>query len=263
VKPQNFILIKQMENKLLQLPVTISDRLTPAEKEALMANFQPKIKTLEQKDLIGPVESAIMKAYVVMGQNAPDTYPIVVKEVIKELKEGFSWLTVDQVCLAIDAGSKGKLDDVVFISVHNICVWIHKWNQKYRTEAIQKQKQFEEQQDKQFDLDRHKLELIKFEAAILFYYNNQSTSIFKDNYGVLSAYYRHLDKKGLILMKNSRKIEIFEEVQKNFKIAEVEQKQIDEPIDEKKTAQAIALKEIFADWFDFGYDLEYELKRNN
>jgi len=252
-----------MENKLIQLPVTISDRLTPAEKEALISNFQPKIKTLEQKDLITPVESAIMKAYVVMGQNAPDTYPIVVKEVIKELKDGFSWLTVDQVCLAIDAGSKGKLDDVVFISVHNICVWIHKWNQKYRTEAIAKQKQFEEQQEKQFDLDKHRLEIIKFEAAILFYYNNQSTSIFKDNYGVLSAYYRHLDKKGLILMKNSRKLEILEEVQNNFKKAEVEQKQFEEPIDEKKTAQAIALKEIFTDWFEFGYDLEYELKRNN
>lgn len=249
-------------NSIVKRTDVFATDVSPIQKDALAAHYNPKIKELAKRDFAKEIIQAITKAYVVTGSRVPDTFEMICDEVISELKSLFTTYTVEEVCMAIDMGSKGKLSDkeeVIYVSVTNILRWIHRFNDLVRKEAIYKQRQFEEKQEKIEDQKQSDVKVKDFEKAIIRYYESFPIGFKAQSKGYLAAMYRHLDKKGLIMLTVDRKKAIFNAV---IKIKD-RTKWMRKPLLEltaKELSEYRALYIVFVEWKELGFNLKEEIK---
>lgn len=184
--------------------------LLPIEKDSLAAYQHPKIKEVSKSDMAKPIGIALTKAYFNMGSSAKDDFELLLDEVLHELKKNFTTFSVEDICLAIDLGSKGKLgDEFVHVHVKAVLKWIWLYNDKYRREAIHKQRKHEEEQEKLKEIANKEKEEKDFEANIQKLYNAFPKGFKTRNKGSLAACYRHMDNKGLCNLSNKSKNEIY------------------------------------------------------
>lgn len=250
----------------------ISTTLTQEHKEALDAYFCAKLREVNKADIITPIKSAVQRAYIVLGQGknmAAGELTLMLDELIKELKTGCFTFTIEEVCLAIDAGVKGKLNELKeipqpIISVTNIIGWIWIWNEKVRVHAIDQQKRWEEKNNEE-EIKRKRLDgNNRLDAEI-----EKAKENFKENSETLdqipkvlrACYYRRIREKntgGLLersLLEQIKAVaeaqhDTFEELPKEEQkhltsSREVEKFNRERDSEVKITAQSIALKEVF------------------
>lgn len=189
--------------------------LLPLEKDALIAHQNPRIKEVGKADMAAPIGVALTKAIMVMGSRVKVDFEIMLDEVLHDLKRNCTTFTVEEVCLAIDLGSKGYLGDE-FVHVHTRAVikWLWLFNDKYKREAIHKQHKHEEQLAKQAELANKEKEEKEFEANIQKLYNAFPKGFKTRNKGSLAACYRHMDKKGLVNLTVKQKKDIYDRILK-------------------------------------------------
>lgn len=235
--------------------------LSPTETESLKAHYFPKIKEVKRVDLVDPIGMAITKAYVVRGQKMDDLFESMVDEITHELKSNYTWLTVEEFCLAIDLGSKGKLEsEFVHISVHNILKWVWLYNEKIRRPALSAQRKHEEEQAEKLEESQRKEKISIFESVIIGKYNGSPESLASDNYGTMASYYRHLDSKKLIALSNEQKKILFDEAKK---IKEEDNKNLEEfkPITIEYTVEDIARAKALVLQFEIWKFEDFDLKK--
>ena len=188
---------------------------------------------------------------------------------IKELKIGCFTFTIEEVCLAIDAGVKGKLNKLneipqPIVSVTNIIGWVWIWNEKVRIHAIDQQKRWEEKNNQE-EVERKRVDgNIRLDAEI-----NNAWENWKVNPGTIeqipkqlrACYYRRIrEKKEWSLLDRSLLDQIkavseaqhdtFEELPKEeqrhlINTRQVEKFNRERDSEIKITAQSIALRELF------------------
>lgn len=253
-------------SSLVKIPEKFAANLLPLEKNALTAYYQLKIKEVTKLSMVQPLSEAITKAFIVMGSTPKDDFQLIVEEVLNELKTSFSTFTIQEVCIAIDLGSKGKLgDEFVHVHIKAILKWIWLYNEKIRREAIHKQKEYEEKTEKQLQEFEHKEKIRMFEATIIGRYNGFPESLINDNYGEMAAYYRHLTKRVQVNVPLEKKNELFAAAEKikeeDRLLAEQNFRSIKIEYTSKQIAEANALKYLFASWQFEKYDLGADLRR--
>jgi len=243
----------------LVVPIKINPALSSIENEALLAYYNPKIKELKKVDFVKSISQSITKAYMVMGSSPKDDFEMIVGEIVNDLKANYTVFTVQEICLAIDLGSKGKLgDEFVHVCVKGVLKWIWIYNDKHRRESIHKQRRFEEAQAKITAEADRLAEIQKFEELILKYYDEFPSSFKNESKGRIAAMYRHLDKKGLIKMSDKEKKEIFAGVLSIKDRTKWSKKGLLE-ITAKELSEYRALRRTFKAWKEFGLDLKSEL----
>lgn len=249
----------------------ISTSLSPTHKTAIEAYFCPKIHALKKTDMVSDLKNALQRAYVILGTgknlDERDTL-LMLDELIKELKEGASTFTVQEVCLAIESGVKGKLNDLSqitqpVISVTNIIKWIWLWNDKVRREAIHEQRKFEDQNRQ----DEEEAKRIKGNAILdaeieICYENWKSNNETLDHVPepLRACYFRRLrERDGKLLEKEimeqikiiaESRHDTFEELPKLEQKYMIRERLVTKFEDERtsqvrQTAQSIALLEVF------------------
>lgn len=189
--------------------------LLPLEKDALIAHQNPRIKEVGKVDMAKPIGIALTKAITVMGSQVKEDFELMLDEVLHDLKRNCTTFTVEEVCLAIDLGSKGYLGDE-FVHVHTRAVikWLWLFNDKYKREAIHKQHKHEEHLQKLAEIANKEKAEKEFEADIQKLYNAFPKGFKTRNKGSLAACYRHMDNKGLCNLTNKEKNEIYEGILK-------------------------------------------------
>lgn len=243
----------------LAIPVKISPSLSTLENEALLASYNPRIKELKKVDFVKTISQAITKAYMVMGSSPKDDYEMIVEEIVNDLKANYTVFTIQEICLAIDLGSKGKLgDEFVHVCVKGVLKWIWLYADKFRREAIHKQKLFDEKLAKETEEADRLANIRSFEETILAKYEAFPESFKKESKGTIAAMYRHLDKKGIIKMSDKEKKEIFAGVLRIKDRTKFSKASILE-ITAKELSEYRALRRLFRAWKSFGLDLKSEL----
>ncbi len=274
--------------------ITYSTELTVVEKQSLMAFEMPKIKDLAKTDMVDMISDAISRAYININQSADKDNPkndLLIKRqmassLINDLKDSFGTFSVEEVCLAIDMGSKGKLNNLTEIiqpvmSLTNILAWIWLYRDKIRREAQHKQKEYEEKEAKKQEQIDHLAKMLDFETVIIGRYNGFPDSLLNDNYGVKASYYRHLDKLKLFDLPIEKKKELFDKAVKIKEANESEMKAEYEALfqmgkqereergktrilriefTEKEIAESLALDYLFDFWQFEGYNLKEALQ---
>lgn len=192
-----------------------SPSLLPLEKDALIAHQNPRIKEVGKSDMAKPIGIALTKAITVMGSQVKEDFELMLDEVLHDLKRNCTTFTVEEVCLAIDLGSKGYLGDE-FVHVHTRAVikWLWLFNDKYKREAIHKQHKHEEHLQKLAEIANKEKAEKEFEADIQKLYNAFPKGFKTRNKGSLAACYRHMDKRGLVSLSVEEKKQIFNRILK-------------------------------------------------
>ncbi len=269
-------------NKLSIISYSID--LTVAEKSSLIAFDKPKISALTKVDMVDQLSDAVARGYVNLNQSADKNDPKnallvqrqMVSSLISDLKDSFGTFSVEEVCIAVDMGSKGKLNNLTEIiqpvmSLTNILAWVWLYRDKIRREAIHKQKQHEEKEAKENDLKNQEEARLKFEATILKIYEEFPNGFKTKNKGSLAWIYRHLDAKGLIKLSEPAKWEIYNQVlkirdrAKNLRYPKDSGLRLPDyaAITELDLSAYRALYKVFEDWKEFEYDLKEELRIAN
>jgi len=243
--------------------------LTPRERVVIEVSVLPRIKDLKAVQLDIPIREAITNAYFIKGitnVTSTDITKILVY-VVKTLIGSFSTYRVPEICQAIELGARGELfsdNDMNTVSPENIFKWIHRYNDKIKREAIDKQRHYEDKLEKEKEESQHLARIKLFEDEILAQYDKLPEVLENVNYGLLASYYRHLDKKGLIKLTLERKKEIFATAEK---MKEEDTKEAAETFTgikieytAKEIAEANALKVVFKEWKEIEIDLAEELK---
>lgn len=179
-----------------------------------------KIKELKKSEFSDKIKEAIIQGLIVLGQKQDSGQITVTTDcLINELKHKLNHYTPDEVILAIDYGTKGKLCEFSTLqypvmSVTNCLKFIKLYNENIRREAVHNQKEEEAKQEKIISDIEREAKIKAFEAeiakALLFtqeQLNNLPT-------GLKASYFRHLDKTGRIEMNNEQRYEILAECDK-------------------------------------------------
>lgn len=248
-----------MKTTSLAIPSKICPSFSQIQNEVLSAYYKPKIKGLKKSEFSKTISKAVTKAYMVMGHTPKDDFEIIVEEIVRDLKANYTTFTVEEVCIAIDLGSKGKLgDEYVHVCVRGVLKWIWIYYDIFRRDTLQKQELYEKKLDKEMEESKHKEYLKELDVKILLTYSGFPESFKNINKGIAAAMYRQLDDKGLIKMSAQEKISIHAGI---IKIKErMWRKAKLSVITPKELSEYRALKRTFAQWKDFGFDLIGELE---
>lgn len=224
------------------------------------------IKDLKQDQLRIPLVEAIAQALFIKQNNdvGPDAQKEMADYVAKVLKESFTTYRIAEVCQAIELGARGELyseQDMNVVSPENIFKWIHRYNEKIRREAIEKQKRHEEKLSKELEEMQRQEKLKTFEDIIIGKYQGFPETFKNESKGALAAMYRHLDKKGLILLSVEVKKNIFNQVLKIKDRTKWMRKPLLE-LTAKELSEYRALKIVFKDWKEMQINLREELSEN-
>ena len=250
----------------------ISPTLSGEYKEALTAYFCTKIREVNKADIISPIKIAMQSAYVVIGQGkslGAGELTLIIDELIKEIKISCATFTIPEVCLAIDAGVKGKLNDLKeipqpIISVTNIIAWIWIWNERVRIHAIDQQKRWEEKNNQE-EVERKRVDgNSRLDTEITNAWENWKANpktIDQIPEALRACYYRRVKEKSTgVLLERSLMEQIkavaearkdtFEELPKldqkeMMRNREVEKFNRERDAEVKIIAQSLALKEVF------------------
>lgn len=244
----------------------ISPTLTPREKSVIEASIFPRIKELKQDQLRIPLVEAIAQALFIKQNKdvGPDDQKEMADYVAKTLKDCFTTYRVPEVLQAIEMGARGELfseQDMNVVSPENIFKWIQRFNEKIRREAIHKQKIHDDKLALIKEETDHQAKIRDFESVIKGHFLGFPESLKNENYGSLAAYYRHLDKKGLVKLSLEVKKKIFAEAENIKETDKTLAEQLHEGIKieytSKEIAEAMALKEVFQEWKDFEFELNF------
>jgi hypothetical protein len=177
------------------------------------------VKDLKAEQVTQPIRTAIASAAMIKGTGKMTGQDL--KEIgdyiAKSLKESFTTYRINEVCKAIELGARGDLEhegDMNVISPEIIFKWIHRFNDKYRREAIHKQKAHEAKLEKLAEENAKEAREKEFEADIQKLYNAFPKGFKTRNKGSLAACYRHMDNKGLCNLTNKEKNDIYEGIQR-------------------------------------------------
>lgn len=254
---------------------------------ALEAYYQPKIRDIEASFMDAPIVGAITKAIQTIGGNGTaDDIDFMATEFIVELRRSFLKLSIPEVCLAIDLGSKGllKTKEIVHITLKTLLMWVSAFEESIRMEAMQQKKLQEEELEREWERKKEQRDILYFEECIIEEYENFCTGIEAEIDIIAAAMYRHINKKIEVPLSNAEKWAIYQQCDEEYvrMIHESRQDTAESTFQKKSRekaerlneftiqknkissvkimAEAKALKEIFKRWQQGKYDLRSALK---
>lgn len=198
-----------------------SPDLTPIERSALERWSGVKIKDRTRKSMVDPIMDSISLAYITIGQFSQSEDKklvlVIAEQLINELKDCFTTYSVEEVCYAIELGSKGKLnnlEDVIqpIVSVMNILKWVTIYNDKVRRETIHKQNIHKDHLEKAAEALRHKEKEQAFIDDIINVFDGFPQSFIGRSKGELAAHYRQLSSMGIITFTEDFKWGIYRKI---------------------------------------------------
>lgn len=187
-----------------------SPTLSPVQINALEASQNTKIKAITKLNILTALKKAIQSAYLSLSQKPNDVKTLVpmINELIEELKQYYVTYTIEEICMAIDFGVKGKLNDITkipqpIISTTNILKWIDLYNEIHRKNALHEQNQYEIKQAKilseeQLAIGNRITEDSINNTYIYFLKHDQFPIDGIMSTGLKAAWYRYLDKKQMV-----------------------------------------------------------------
>lgn len=238
--------------------------LTAREKLVIEASVYPMIKDLNVDQFRKPLVDAIAQMLFIKQNNdvGPDAQKEMADYVAKVLKESFTTYRITEILHAIELWARGELfrdGDMNVPSPENIFKAIHRYNEIVRRPAIEKQKKHEEKLAKEAEEMQRQDKLKTFEDVIVGKYHGFPDTFKNESKGALAAMYRHLDKKGLILLSVETKKNIFNQILKIKDRVKWMRKPLIE-LTAKELAEYRALKVVFKDWKDMQINLREELE---
>ncbi len=250
----------------------VCETLSPIESQAVLANRQPKIKEIASVNLVDPIEKALSKAIVVMGSTAKIDFKAMHTEIISELKNNFTVFSVEEVCIAIDMGSKGKLgDDFVHVHTRAVLKWIWLYADLVRREALHKQSKSEEKIEKEITQKQRLEKIESFNNEILQVYNSycENFEMPELSTGLKATYCRHLYSKNIVELSAEQEAEIFAKAKKEVPAEEISLiplNDVDRIFNNKKKsaqiqeiAESIALEYLFTEYLKSSINLQEKL----
>lgn len=254
---------------------------------ALEAYYQPKIRDIEASMMDAPIVGAITKAIQTIGGNGTaDDIDFMATEFIVELRRSFIKLSIQEVCLAIDLGSKGllKAREIVHVTLKTLLMWVAAFEESIRMEAMQQKKLQEQELERAWERKKEERDILYFEECIIEEYENFCTGIDAEIDIIAAAMYRHVSKKIEVPLSTAEKWAIYQQCEQEYirMIRESKQDTAESTFQKKSRekaerlneftiqqnkissvkimAEAKALKEIFKRWEHEGYDLRSALK---
>lgn len=242
--------------------------LTPSESVALEAYARPKIKEVAKGSMVDQIVGSVALARQIKGQSADEKDDRALsKIVIDELKVSFTTFTVEEVCLAINMGAKGFLNtpETVHVSAENVFKWIWKYRDQVRSEAISKQRKFEQELEKQQQEEKRKKGIEELNKIISDQYAAFEIEVdvpIGEEFVYASRYRWIVSQLGEQLTVEERRV-IWEEAGDKMMLRDTEEKTLQQKLKEKseklqtmaitqanqKTlAEAIALQRVFIQW---------------
>lgn len=259
----------------------ICPTLSPDERNVVKFHEGVKIKDLTKVIMADPLTDAVSKAYLNIGQSSESkTLTVLVATLAGELKDCFTTYSIEEICHAIDLGSKGRLNELKdliqpVISVMNILKWVHLYDDKIRKEAIHKQNKHQEKINKELS-EKEKQEKVKaFESEICSVYDS-----YCDTFGELqelamglkSSYCRYLYEKNIVELTVEQEQEIFSKAKKLIPTEEQIRgmNAVDRAFHNKKKeaqlqeiAESIALEYLFTEYFKKEINLREKINHSN
>lgn len=198
-----------------------SPDLTPVERCALEKWSCVKIKERNKASMGDQLTDSVCMAYINIGQFSQSEdkklVSVLVEQLVHELKECFTTYTLEEVCYAIELGSKGKLnnlEDVIqpIVSVMNVLKWVTLYNDKVRKEAIHKQNAHIDHMEKAAEALQHKQKEQAFIEEIINVFDGFPQSFIGRSKGELAAHYRQLSSMGIITFTEDFKWGIYRKI---------------------------------------------------
>jgi len=174
-----------------------------------------KIKELKKSEFSDKIKEAIIQGLIVLGQKQESGQITVMTDcLIHELKNTLTQYTPDEVVLAIDYGTKGKLCEFSTLqypvmSVTNCLKFIKLYNENIRREAVHKQKEEEEKKEKVISDIERDAKIKAFEQEIGKALLMTSEQLKELPTGLKAAYFRHLESKEQSTITIEQKKEIY------------------------------------------------------
>lgn len=209
-----------MANEIVKI-CDLSPLLTNDEKAIVIASRETKIKHLKDVELANKVSELISVTIVVLGHSNKEIDNRVVLEakIVKDIQTSFSNLTLKEIERAFYLGARGAFknspDEGLYISVSNIYTWLVKYQIDVRREAMKKQIEFYNKQEKD-NAEQKILEALTLNIKGV----KEEYEKFLNGYPIydpLNVLYDFLDGQGLIRLSIARKKEIFEKVKEKYK----------------------------------------------
>lgn len=246
------------------------------EKLIIDAHAKPRIREFLIESLEDSIMPFIARAHQNRGQSGTaEDNAYMCEALARELKRSFKNLSLQDVEIALDLGSKGLLRDVkgaVNVTLEVMFKWIVAYDEQIRREAIHKQREWEEKQEKVRDEEEEKLKIKKFEEFIIKAYEEFAIGDGYDNVYQVANIYSYLQKRGKIDIEEVHLLVIEERVATEFYLKREEQvesfaekamrKQKGNELKKyqeteiKMRVQAEALLAVFTNWKQQNYKLE-------
>ncbi len=255
--------------------------LSPDERNVIKFHEGVKIKDLAKVVMADPLTDAVSKAYLNIGQSSESkTLTVLVATLACELKDCFTTYSIEEICHAIDLGSKGKLNELKdliqpVISVMNILKWVHLYDDKIRKEAIHKQNKHLEKLAKELTEKEKQEKIEAFKEEICLVYESYCDAFGELpeglSMGLKASYCRYLYEKNIIELTAEQEREIFDKA-KSLMPTEAQirgMNAVDRVFHNKKKeaqiqeiAESIALEYLFTEYLKQGIDLKEKLNEN-
>lgn len=192
--------------------------LTPSERRIADAAASTQIRFCEKKDLFAEVTKAIQTGFFNLGYKPKeqDELRLTASGVCRDLVSKFQGLTIEDVKIVIELGSKGefksKPDDVIMITVSSVYQWLGKYVQ-LRREAVAKLPEPEELKQ----VDQEEIERQFVNDCILADWHRSvkaGACLIQDEYG---AVFDYLSKKGILRASDECRVKAYVNVSTGYK----------------------------------------------
>lgn len=192
--------------------------LSTSDQRIIEASMATRIRFCDKRDLFSEVTQAIQAGFFNLGYKPKekDELKITAAAVCRDLVSKFQGLTVEDVKIVIDMGSKGdfktKPDDVIMITVSSIYQWLRKYVE-LRREAVAKIPEPEEV--KQVDPEEIERQFVN-DCILSDWYRSVEAGVclVKDEYGAIFDY---LTKKGILSASDDERRETYVLVSSSYK----------------------------------------------
>lgn len=248
------------------------------QQQAVEACAKPRIRVLKLSDMTAPVVGFLKKAHQTFGSTSNEEDDIILGgDIIRELKRSFPYLSLQEVGIAIDLGSKGllKTRDVVHVTARHVIMWVKAYTEEVRAEALEihKKKEREKELEKEKEEELRKMQI--FEEFIQVAFEEFCEGALEHPDMVLAAMYRHCVKKLGEQLPLEEKKAIYKQAEEIYMADLAQQPEEQSFLDRAKRrnrdpdevnllqkseikakAEAEGMRKVFEKWKDSNYDLK-------